>query len=461
MRIGIRSAALAALVSSLLVLAACGGGDDTDGAGGGGGGGAAEANGDATATAACKPAPAGTKVTLKYSSWVPGAQKVVDLWNKENPDIQVDYREVPSGQAGSYKNYINAIKAGRVDDLGFVEFEYLPTFRLQGGLQDIGGCAGVKEVASKFVPWAWKQATFGENGPVYAIPHDTAAMAYFYRKDLFDKHGLQPPKTWTEFYELGRKVKQYGGRLVNVSAYATGFFPGLVWQKGGQWFQQDGSGWKVSIDNPATREVAEYWQKILDEDLATKYAILGEEYNRAVNTDRMWGMIGGSWMAKLLEAASPKTKGDWRVAELPQWTAGEQTDGNWGGGNVFVFKGSKHPAEAAKFAVWLNSHPAAQELNVANGGIFPATAGATQSVPALQKGTEFLGGQQQWQLFDQLSARVPSSWIWGPTQLQLDQDLQDGVSAALGNKRKLTEVFADVQAKTVAAMKDQAISVGE
>jgi multiple sugar transport system substrate-binding protein len=166
-------------------------------------------------------------------------------------------------------------------------------------------------------------------------------------------------------------------------------------------------------------------------------------------------------MAKYMEATSPKLAGDWRVAPLPQWSAGQQVSGNWGGANLFVFKGSKHPAEAAKFALWLTSDPEAQKLNVTNGGILPATVDATQTVPALQEGTKYLGGQKQWDLFGDLSAKIPTSWVWGPTQVQLEQAIQDGVAAALGNKKKLPDVFAGAQAKTIATMKDQAISVGE
>jgi multiple sugar transport system substrate-binding protein len=454
MKMGIRRAALAVLISSPLVLAACGGSSTPSG-------GASSGSQSSSASAAppCKPAPAGTKVTLTYTSWVPGAQKVIDLWNKENPDIQVDYREVPTGSGGSYKNYLNAIKAGRVDDLGFVEFEFLPTFRVQNGLQDIGNCPGAEQAASKFVPWAWNQATFGEKGSVYALPHDTAAMAYFYRKDLYDKYGLEPAKTWDQFYANAKKIKAHGGNIANVSAFGPGFFPGLTWQTHGVWFKNNGSDWNVSIENPNTTKVADYWQKFIDQNLVTKYDLLSDEYNKAVSDSQMWGMIGASWTAKYIEVAAPKLSGDWRVAPLPQWTPDSPADGNWGGGNLFVFKGSKHPAEAAKFALWLTTSPEAQELNVTNGGIFPATVNAVQNVPALQQGTKYLGGQQQWKLFDELNSTIPQSWVWGPTQLQVQQDLQDGLASALSNREPLTNVFSTLQTKTVAAMKDQAIPV--
>ncbi len=90
-----------------------------------------------------RPAPASprrtaTKVTLSFSSWVPGMQKTVDLWNSQNPDIQVKYKQVVGGQNGTYQAYSNQLKAGNAGDLGMVEFDALPSFRVQDGLMNIG-----------------------------------------------------------------------------------------------------------------------------------------------------------------------------------------------------------------------------------------------------------------------------------------------------------------------------------
>lgn len=463
MKLGVRSAALAALVSSVLVLAACGGSSGDDTAGAGGSKGNASAGSGASSGPACKPAPAGTNVQLTYSSWVPGAKKVINLWNKQNPDIQVKYREVPSGQSGTYQRYLSEVKANRTADLGFVEYDALPTFRVQGALQNIGNCPGVKEAQSKFVPWAWQQASFGEKGAAYAIPQDVGPMAYFYRKDLFDKHGLKPATTWPEFLELAKKVKAQGGRAVDISAYAgEGFFAGLAWQAGASWYKREGDQWKVSVaTDPATQRLADYWQQIIDGDLAAKYSLLGQEYNKALNGDRLWGVIGGAWMAAYLKAVSPKTSGDWRVAELPQWTAGAGSSGNWGGATLVVFKDSKYPAEAAKFALWLTTDPEAQKLNVTNGGILPATTDPLNTVPALQEGTPYLGGQKQWTLFTKASTGVPTNWQWGPAELHVQSVVQDGLQAALGKRGKLADVFKNVQTKSIASMKSSGIPVGE
>jgi multiple sugar transport system substrate-binding protein len=449
----IRCALTLALVATPLVLLGCGG-DDNGGSSSGGSG-----STGGTAAAKCKPAPAGEKVTLRYSSWVPGAQKVIDLWNKNNPDIQVKYKEVPQGQAGTYQTYRNALKSGTADDLGFIEYDTLPSFRVQDGIQDIGGCPGINEAKAKFVPWTWNQVTFGEDGPVYSVPFDVGPMALFYRDDLLKKNGFAVPKTWDEFYELAKKVKAKGAKLTNISAYGGSWWPGLAWENQATWFKNNGADWTVTITDDKTMQVADYWQKFIDEDLASDYNFLSDEYFKAINSDKLWGAVGAAWLSKLLEVNSPQTSGKWRVAPTPQWTAGGKANGNWGGGSVAVFKGTKHPAEAAKFALWMNTDPAALSLDVKNGGILPATVDAVSAVPALQQGVKFLGGQEAWNLFSEWSGNVDPSWTWGPTSAQTFQDFQDEVGTALNKKQTLPDAFKKVEDKTVAAMEAQSISV--
>ena len=67
---------------------------------------------------------------------MPGIDKVVDMWNKENPDIQVNVQTGPNGNGGTYKNFFNQIKAGNAPDLGQIEYDALPNFRVQDGLDE-------------------------------------------------------------------------------------------------------------------------------------------------------------------------------------------------------------------------------------------------------------------------------------------------------------------------------------
>ena len=445
----LRRGVLAVAVTGAMVLVAACGGGGSDGSG----------DSPGAAVPSCEPAKAGEKVNLTFSSWVPGMQKTVDLWNQQNPDIQVRYKQVVGGPAGTYQAYSNQLKAGNAGDLGMIEFDSLPSFRIQDGLMNIGGCPGIKEAAANYVPWTIEQVSFGEPGAVYGIPQDIGPLAMYYRKDLFAKAGIAPPATWDEFYAAAKKVKAEGSFITNFPSDGSSYFAGLAWQNGAKWFSNDGGKWSVTMTDEKTTQVADYWQKMIDEKLVDTTPALVNAQWKALDTGKQWSMIGAAWTAKLLENGAPETKGKWAVAQLPQWSPGGQTAGNWGGSNTVVFKGSKHPAEAAKFAAWAFGNLEALALNNKNGGQFPATTAGERDLPALKAPYPYFGNQVIWKVFQTAAPQVDPKWQWGPTMTQTFSDLSNGMSLAVNGKASLNDAIKQAHDKTVATMKSQALEV--
>src|SRR5690242_3843439 len=97
--------------------------------------GSADSAAPAAAAATC--APSGGKVELSFWSWLPGIDQAVALWNQGHPDIHVTVEQTPQGNQGTYNKMFTALKANQAPDLGQVEFDSLPGFRVQQGLRDI------------------------------------------------------------------------------------------------------------------------------------------------------------------------------------------------------------------------------------------------------------------------------------------------------------------------------------
>lgn len=415
-------------------------------------------NDSAAQSASC--APSSGPVTLTFTSWVPDIQKVVDIWNKANPNIQVKVQTGPNGNGGTYQNFFNQLKAGNAPDLGQIEYDALPSFRVQDGLTDLAGCSEVTGAKDQFVDWTWNQVSFGEPDHVYAVPQDAGPMALFYRKDLFEKNHIPVPTTWQEYADAAVKVKAAGGYITNFSNSDINQFAGLAWQAGGHWFTNDGANWTVSLADGPTTKVANYWQDLIDKKLVSAVPPWTDEWNNAYNESKAWTWVSAVWGANSIATGAPKTAGKWAVAPMPQWTAGDKIAGNWGGSSTAVFKGSKHPYEAAKFALWLNtSTDALTELNkVAQ--LYPATkAGAT--LPALSQGVEFYGGQKIYDEFATASGEVKADFTWGPTMTQTYADASDGFKAAVSGQGTLLKALQDAQASTIKTLTSQSIPVKE
>jgi multiple sugar transport system substrate-binding protein len=440
---------VAAMTLPVLALAACGGGgDEESAAGGGGGSGACEASDG--------------NVELNFVTWVPGMDQVVEMWNEENPDVQVTVETTPAGNAGTYSNLFNGLEADTAPDLSQIEYDSLSSFRLQDGLQDISACEGVSDASGDFVDWTWSQVQLGDEG-VYAIPQDTGPMALFYREDLFTQAGItEPPATWEEYYQAAVQLKQAtGAYITHFPQGDANWFTGLLWQRGASLFELDGDQVQVNVDSPEAQEVADYWQRMIDEDLvATNLQGFSPDLYAAWNGGQVASWPSAAWGYSTIRDNAAGTAGAWRVAPMPQWSEGEQAAGNWGGSTTAVLSGTEHPAEAARFALWLNTDPEALAMANELGGLFPA-ANAGEDLPALQGGVEFYGDQEIFSIFQEASGNVDTDFTWGPTMTDTYTAMSDGFTAALNGQGTLSEALTDAQEASRQSLEDQGVQVAD
>jgi multiple sugar transport system substrate-binding protein len=409
------------------------------------------------AAGACTPADG--DVTLEFTSWIPGIEDVVGMWNDENPEIQVEVQTGPNGNSGTYKSFFSALEAGNAPDLGQIEYDALSSFRVQDGLEDLSACEEVAAAESDFIPWTWGQVTLGSDG-VYGVPQDSGPMALFYRSDLFEANGIAVPTTWEEYKEAAAQIRALGGYITNFSTADINQFAGFVWQAEGDWFTNDGQEWTVELTGDESTTVADYWQELLDEDLVGTYPVWTEEWNNAYNSGEIWSWNSAVWGANSIASGAPDTAGLWSVAPSPQWSDGGAAAGNWGGSSVAVFKGTDHLYEAAKFALWLNTSDEALTALNKSANIYPATTSGLE-LPSLQEGVEFYGGQKIYDVFAEAAAQVNPDFVWGPTMTQTYADVSDGFQKAVTGDGTLLEALESAQASTISTLKAQSIPVAE
>jgi multiple sugar transport system substrate-binding protein len=438
-----RLSAVALLASTAIVLSGCSSANTADNAAPEGG---------------CEPSDGA--VELSFTSWIPGIEGVVDVWNAANPDIQVTVQTGPNGNSGTYQNFFNQLEAGNAPDLGQIEYDALPNFRVQDGLVDLGACDGVLDASDEFVDWTWSQVSFGEDGAAYAIPQDSGPMGLFYRSDLFTANGIEVPTTWDEFATAAEKVRAAGGYITNFSQNDVNQFAGLVWQADGNWFENNGDEWSVTLAGDESMKVADYWQDLIDRDLVSTYPGWTTEWDNAYNTGEVWSWNSAAWGANSIISGAPDTAGKWSVAASPQWEAGDEASGNWGGSSTAVFTGSEHPYEAAQFALWLNTAEESLTMLNESANLYPA-AKAGLELPVLQEGVEFYGGQPIYDVFSEASGQVSSDFIWGPTMTQTYNDVSDGFKAAVSGTGTLGEALESAEKSTIGALEAQAIPVAK
>ena len=401
-------------------------------------------------------APAGP-VDLAFWTWVPNIDKVVAKWNAANPNVHVTVSTQAQGDELVTK-LLTAAQGGGAPDLVQAEYQALPTLVSNDVLADIKN--ETQSIKDKFSPGLWQQVTLGTDA-VYAIPQDAGPMMLYYRKDVFTELGLTVPKTWDEFAATARTVRTKAPNrfLTTFSSADPGWFAGLSQQAGAQWWAISGETWQVTVNDAATKKVADYWGKLVAEGAIDDQPMYTPEWNKALNDGTLIAWPSAIWGPGVLAGNAAATKGKWAMAPLPQWTAGESKTGNWGGSSTAVTTKAKNKAAAVQFATWLNTSPEATSMLVTDGGLYPADK-AAQAGPALQKPPDFFAEQTDFYSLAKQIADTAAGFIWGPNVNVTYSAYRDQIGKAVTQKSPFGPAVDQMQEITIADMRKNGFKVG-
>jgi len=398
----------------------------------------------------------GGKVELTFWSWVPNLDQVVARWNGAHPDIHVTVSNQAQGDALVTK-LLTAAQAGNPPDLMQAEYQALPTLVSNNVVADIAGQVG--SAKGRFASGVWNQVTLGTKS-VYAVPQDSGPMMLYYRADVFSQLGLQVPKTWDEFAQTARTVRAKAPKsfLTTFSSADAGWFAGLSQQAGARWWTINGDTWKVSINDAATKKVAGYWSGLVAEGAVDKQPMYTPAWNQALNDGTLLAWPSAVWGPGVLAGNAASTQGKWAMAPLPQWSAGDQRTGSWGGSSTAIAAKSKHKAEAARFALWLNTDAQATADLVTAGGIYPADRQA-QSGPALQKPPAFFPQQSDFYAQSKRIADTAAAFTWGPDVNVAYSAYNDAFGKAITDGTPFAAAVDQMQQATLADMRKSGFKV--
>ena len=401
-----------------------------------------------------------TPTELTFWTWVPDIQKEVDLFQRKYPAIKVNVVNAGQGQP-HYQKLRTALTAGSgAPDVAQLEFQNVPTFTLTKDLLDLRPY-GAEALKDQFVDWTWGQVT-GQDGQVWAIPQDTGPMGMLYRQDIFDKHGITPPKTWAEFADAARKLHAADPKvyLTNLAANGSGVWMGLAWQAGAKPFQYSG-GEKigVSVNDGTSQKLADYWGGLVKDGVVSTDPDFTDQWYQGLNQGKYATWLTAAWGPLFLSASAKDTSGKWRAAPLPQWNAGENKAGNWGGSTSAVIKTTKNPIASAKFAEFLNTDAESTLMLATQQFLFPPTKSTLTNPTFVGQKPEFYGGQQVNELFVQISGTVPTEFQWPPFMDQASNDWNETVGKSFADKSDTGVALDQWQERVTSYAKSQGFTV--
>ncbi|RKN09579.1 extracellular solute-binding protein [Streptomyces radicis] len=317
---------------------------------------------------------------------------------------------------------------------------------------------GVAEIEDQYPEWAWSQVELG--GEVYSLPKDIAPQALFYRADLFEEYGLEPPGTWEEFRDLAERVRaeRPGVSLSTIQANDAGLVAGLAWQAGADWFDTSTGTWRVDTADEPSLAMARYWDGLITEGLVVDEPLYSESHVTDLQQGCSLTLIGALWSAANISRFVPELAGRWGVAPVPAWD--EPAAGNYGGSTMALPEGAPHPDAAMEFARWVSTSPDAIAAAAPASTAFPANTTLTEVWgEETERANTFVRGMDLPRVASEAAATVDPSWEWGPSMAEGFNRLNDETAALAGTPGGLQEALRRWQDVTVELMRQRGFEV--
>jgi len=211
------------------------------------------------------------------------------------------------------------------------------------------------------------------DGKLVALPMYTDAPALYYRTDLLEKYGKEPPKTWSELEvtakEIQDKEREAGNGQMNGFVFQGAPYEGLTCD-GLEWVASNGGGQIVSpdgeitINNPkaaAALERAKGWVGTIAPDGVLAYK---EEESRGVwQTGNAVFMRNWPYAYALSNGDDSAVAGKFDVVPLPA-SEGGSSAACLGGWNLAVSKYSPNQEAAIALVKFLSSEKAQKQRAV-------------------------------------------------------------------------------------------------
>ena len=221
-----------------------------------------------------------------------------------------------------------------------------------------------EEEHKDFIEGSIELATF--DGTVYGIPHFGCVELLVYRKDIFEKEGIEkPPETWDELVEIGKRLTMDvdGDGAIDVWGFthrgdlrhANTVFREFLHSLGGRIFDEDGN---PAFNDDKGLQVLEFIV-----DLRNKYKIVPEGVTSFASGDLADIFLAGktamqmAWSPMSFTAAQKFGRENIGVAPIPRPSEGKSI------GERYIFYvvcnryGARHKV-GMKFGQWITSYEA-------------------------------------------------------------------------------------------------------
>lgn len=310
------------------------------------------------------------QITLQFMGWgQPSEQEifqaVIDEYEAANPNVTVEYINVPPGEF--LQKLTTLAAAGDMPDVFYMADGWFASWVSRGQLlaiQEYMDPADLENIwPAALARYSYDGTVVGQ-GTLYALPKDLGPFVMVYNKDLFDAHGVAYPPTdgsWTwdqalEDYRALTEIAPDG----SVVSFGIGDIPpeAVIWSNGADFLNAERT--EVTVDDPLFAEAIQ-WRA----DLANVHHVMPNQEDLASQ---------GAWDMWLAGKIATFVMGPWDQPtfwELPfNWDIGvfpssprTMTPAMWTGSMGYaVDANTPHPQEAVDLIRYLSVSEVGQRM---------------------------------------------------------------------------------------------------
>ncbi|MER5222687.1 extracellular solute-binding protein [Streptomyces flaveus] len=421
-----RGIAATALVASLALTAtACGGSDS----------GSDESDGPLTIT---------WWDTSNATNEAPTYQALVKEFEKVNPDIKVDYVNVPFDQAQN--KFDTAAGAKGAPDVLRSEVGWTPAFAKKGFFLPLDGTEALAD-QDKFQSSLIEQAKY--DGKTYGVPLVTDTLALVYNKGLFKQAGIsKPPATWDDLKKAAATIKDKAGVDGYWGSTQAYYAQSFLYGEGADTVDADAK--KITVKSPAAVKGYETWESLFDGKGLHKADTTADAYahiQEAFVSGKVASIVQGPWeITNFYKGSAFKDKANLGIATVPAGSTGK-AGAPTGGHNLSVYAGSDqaHQEASLKFLNFMTSAKSQETIALKNSTLPTRDDAYTAEV----KADPGIAGYQDVLPAAQPRPALPEySSLWTPLDTELNEvaggkkSLDEGLSSAQTAIEKLVPDFS-------------------
>jgi ABC-type glycerol-3-phosphate transport system substrate-binding protein len=350
---------------------------------------------------------------------------------KKNPTIKMNAPEMAFNDV--HDKLLTSLAAGTgAPDISNVEQTRVPLFAVGGGLLDM--TSRISKYKNDFVRYAYDAGI--SDGKVYATPWDVGPSAIYYRKDIFDKAGAAPPKSWDEFIVTGKKVTADTNGDGKIDQYMLPMGPSdsrifamFLHSRGGNFFNEKGD---LILDRPEVLDTLQWYTDLaLKHNIGLLQAFWEPAWFNAFKEGRIATIPIAVWFSGQIKEQAPDLAGKWRITPWPTPT-GKPGGANWGGSSMVIPEQGKNKEEAWKMVEFFLATKEGQLAMYKATNIFPAF------YPALKDKTfdepdPYYGGQPIGRIFIDALPNY-TTWYYTKNWLIAETGLNSAIAKILSKQ---------------------------